>query len=394
MIVSLIQAYNGNTHTFFITLFGAQGVLCIFRDFEQIYEIMQSNHPYTSILPVAYFPFSFLLARLYHFSSFATSLTVFLTTFSLFFLWYCGKYLYGQNKLVTFKNIIIFTFFSYPFLFSFQRANNECILFMMIAMFVYFYNYRKLLSILFLVMAIAMKGYPAVFLLLYLSDKRYKEMAYVIFAVIGLTLISYSILDGGLFHNIKLHLVEMNSYNTGYVVGNLGLGYGNSLYGGIKAITAYYYPAKFFKLVGIYFQLMPIISLAIFLMVALYILMVERTFWKKVALLVLVAILLPYVSADYKLLLVFIPMVLFINEAREKRTDLVYAFFFILLLAPKYYYYFIFDNSLNTWPYFVNISVIINPLIILVMIGLIIGEGVYQYIVRTKSVTESVMCRV
>ena len=64
---------------------------------------------------------------------------------------------------------------------------------------------------------------------------------------------------------------------------------------------------------------------------------IETDFWKKVSLLVFIMLLFPYTSADYKLLHLFIPIVLFINNKKEEKNDLIYTILFALLLIPKNY---------------------------------------------------------
>jgi hypothetical protein len=60
-------------------------------------------------------------------------------------------------------------------------------------------------------------------------------------------------------------------------------------------------------------------------------------FWKKVLLLVVAMNLLPQVSADYKMLHIFVPLFLFVNQDLPEKSDLLYAILFGLLLIPKDY---------------------------------------------------------
>jgi len=86
----------------------------------------------------------------------------------------------------------------------------------------------------------------------------------------------------------------------------------------------------------------------------------EKIFWKKVALLVLSMNLLPYVSTDYKLMHLFIPLFLFINYQERDKWDFVYTSFFSLLLIPKNYFS----------PF--SFSAVLNPIIMLFILLLII----------------------
>ena len=99
-----------------------------------------------------------------------------------------------------------------------------------------------------------------------------------------------------------------------------------------------------------------IIALVVFGFVAIYIIYKEDVFWKRVALLTISTILLPQVSFDYKLIHLFIPLMLFINYSKSSKFDIPYAVMFGLLLIPKDYYIITQD---------VSIAVLLNPLIMM-----------------------------
>jgi hypothetical protein len=105
---------------------------------------------------------------------------------------------------------------------------------------------------------------------------------------------------------------------------------------------------------------------------AFYVIFVEKERWKKVALLVGAMLLFPHISFDYKLMLVFIPMFLFLNSDEKSGCNLLYVLVFGLLLIPKAYYFFpnIISNSR-----LLSISVLLNPLILSVMMFTIVAEG-------------------
>ena len=60
------------------------------------------------------------------------------------------------------------------------------------------------------------------------------------------------------------------------------------------------------------------IAVVLGLFIAAYVVLVEKEFWKKVAILVVAMLLLPHVSADYKLIHIFLPLFLFINISEIK----------------------------------------------------------------------------
>ncbi len=71
----------------------------------------------------------------------------------------------------------------------------------------------------------------------------------------------------------------------------------------------------------------------------IYTVFLEKQLWRRVAILVLVMLLLPPLSADYKLLLIYLPLYLFIDCDERSRLDPAFLAIFGLLLIPKDYGY-------------------------------------------------------
>jgi hypothetical protein len=118
--------------------------------------------------------------------------------------------------------------------------------------------------------------------------------------------------------------------------------------------------------------------------VVVYVVCIEKRFWRKVALLVCALNLLPVVSGDYKLLHLFIPLYLFINENEPERLDWVFTALFGLLLIPKNYY------RIPSLPE-ASISVLANPLLMLLLAAVIVVTGTRAYVTeRRKAVQEGV----
>jgi tetratricopeptide (TPR) repeat protein len=109
-------------------------------------------------------------------------------------------------------------------------------------------------------------------------------------------------------------------------------------------------------------------------MITLYVLFIKADLWKKVALLTFAALLFPHVSADYKLIHLFLPLVLFINAPGGFRHDKLFTWFFGLLLIPKSYHYFqniVSDSSTHD----ISIAVPINIVIMTGMMTSLLAEG-------------------
>ena len=95
------------------------------------------------------------------------------------------------------------------------------------------------------------------------------------------------------------------------------------------------------------------------------------------ALIVFAMLLLPSVSADYKLLLVYLPLVLFLNTEGEGKLELVYIVLFALLLIPITYYFLptvVSENKIHE----ISIGVVIRIVDMLVFCLVIIGSGIWK----------------
>ena len=355
-----------------------------FTDFFDSIQTVKNLTPYVE--PSSYFPFSYvLLYGVFLISKIKTiQFIIVMLPFILFLTYFNYKYLKTENseKISLFKNVFIFSFLSYPFIFVIDRGNIESFVFIFIAMFFYFYlkkDYMK--SIIFLSFAAAMKMYPAIFLLLLLKDKKYREIVYAVGLTFALTLTSLLIFNGGLYANVYGLFRGLYGYSRSYILGDgLGMAYNSSLFGIVKLcivslgdiIPHYHFVIKVFA------TIFNFLSLILSGLMTLYILFVEKTLWKQVAILTIIMILLMPVSYDYKLISLFIPLWLFINSENKSKHDIVYAICFGLLLIPKQYF-FIPKQYLFIITSDISISVFLNPLIMIIMLILIIDEGLKKH---------------
>ncbi|EKE02629.1 MAG: hypothetical protein ACD_20C00350G0007 [uncultured bacterium] len=366
-----------------------------FMDFFNACTASRDLNPYlqTDIL-VNYFPFAFVIIYLFTIMPLNISFTLFVSFFILYFFYYNYinlKSAYSNiNKIVLIRNTFIFSFMTYPFLITIDRGNFEILLFILMSLSVYFYLKKDFLkSILFLAVPAAMKLYPITLAILFLSDKKYREFFYTIFIAGSLNILSLFLFKNGVIMNIGYFLGNLYKANHGYIIGNLALGHGTSLYGVLKIIIFKLYssvqikylsgfiPLIVLKLQGMLtpdvisnaLRIYTAVVLILFLLITLYVIFIEKQFWKKVALLIFSAIIFTPMSGGYKLLHLFIPLWLFINDKNISRYDLFYVISFGLLLIPKDYLYFAFDRIYT-------ISIILDPTIITAMMVMIIFEGI------------------
>ena len=322
------------------------------------------------------FPFGQRLAQSFTIFPPNIGLTVFFTIFFSFFLYVNYSNLKISIKEQTIKNVFVFSFLTYPFLFVVDRANIEIFVFIFLYLFIYFYRKQQtLISIVFLACAISMKIFPGVFVILLLSDRKYKEAVYACFLVLLISVIGYFSYDGNMVENIRAHMITLNFYSMAYSIGNEGLYFGNSLWGPVKLM-----------IIGSGIKCSPALAtkvysisvMILFAFISVYIIFKEKIFWKKIALLVFSMNLFPFVSGDYKLIHIFLPLFLFINNENKDRFDWLYAVLFGLLLIPKAYVHYRLNPEITS-------SIIISPLLMAFFAIVIMSQGLFAGIRKNKA---------
>ena len=312
---------------------------------------------------------------------------LFLLAWSTFFIYINLRNLCKNLNTESVSYLFIFTFLSYPFLFVVDRGNIEMLTFAFTYLFFYSYKKNYIISLLSLSFAIAMKLFPAVFLLFLIEDKKYKEIILTTAAVIFISLVSMLLLKGDFSSNLSFILRGSDHSQVCCLAAN-----NNIVQRGVSLFTlakmyliqtgqiAIFDMAKF---LSVYIR----IVISLFILLSGYVIFIEKEFWKKVFLLVSVALLFPHASADYKLIYIFIPMFMFINSEKQGRFDLLYTVIFGLLLIPKPYYMFpkiISDSGYRD----IGAGVVINILLLMAMTGLIIFEGIHNIMVKKQARTE------
>jgi len=222
-----------------------------------------------------------------------------------------------------------------------DRGNAESLVFFCMALFIHFYQQeRRFLGNILLSAAIAMKLFPIFFLVLMIADKKYKDTIYTIALALLWTLISMALLKGGIAANAEFILKGGNMGGnialSTFLDRNALLQRGVSLFSILKIfliLTNTIQNVDMNTCLRIYKGVAGICLIAL----SIYVVAVESTFWKRTTLLVFAMILFPHISADYRLIHIFIPMFLFVNADHHPKTHYFYAVMFALLLIPKDY---------------------------------------------------------
>ncbi|MCX6874484.1 MAG: glycosyltransferase family 87 protein [Verrucomicrobia bacterium] len=300
---------------------------------------------------------------------------IWLGLFIAVFLVWCVRHLQGATPVVTARNVLVFSFLTYPFLFELDRANPEMFVFIFLAIFFGCHaTPRHYWGLVGLSAAIAIKAIPGVYLVLLLCERRWRDSLLVGTLAVGLNLVSAAVLPGGFSHNIDRWLFQTTDfYQAEMVIGNGGLMFGNSLWGvgkvALETVHSMLHAAWPMATTLTKLQVPYLLACGVgFLLLVVYVVRYETVWWKRVTLLAFAMILLPYVSADYRLLHVFFPLFMFINSGERGRFAKFHTIMFALLLIPKGYVHL---HPVRE----VSIQVVLNPLIMVAMSAAIIWEG-------------------
>lgn len=351
-----------------------------FNDFTNIMGIVKDLVPYkaanlfVNYFPLAYillFPFTFIKSKIIAYLLFAS---IFLS----FFIYINIKNFSCKNltRLQDFQNIFILTIISYPFLTLIDRGNIDMLLFIIFGAFIYFFKSEKyILSSVLLAILNAMKPFLAIFLFLFLFKKKYKEFFLSLILSIFLIITGFMMLKGEFFSQVSVLIINLKLFKILYAYKNnnvIGMFAGSSIFMALKLL--------FTRL-----SLTPLISTvmltkmydAFSLLAAPVILFFtwrEKIFWKQISLLSFYMLSIPYMVNDYKLIFLFVPIWLFVNTKEKSRFDLAYIILFGLLLIPKNI---IIANYIPKVYIYFSISIILNPIIMIIFISLIIFEQFY-----------------
>ena len=319
-----------------------------------------------------------------------TSFFFFVEIFIAFVLWFCYKNLNFLDKLSRWKNVFIIGFISFPVLFTIDRGNWEVFVFIFLGLFVYFYARQKtLFASIFLAMAIAAKIYPLFFILIFLADRKYKETALTILGALALTFVPLLFFHGSVAQNLSILKTNVGLYYEQYALDNSGLNYGTSLFGFIKTgLLAYtvkigFDKPYFMRIVHTIAPWYSVFVLACYALLAFFVLFIEKAFWRKILLITVAGLLLPQVTADYRLIHLLIPMLLFINYDRQfSKIDALLSVVFGLLLIPKNYL------LLNSAAEFVSgrpvspflyDGIVIDPILLIILAAITVVCGWREY---------------
>lgn len=309
-----------------------------------------------------YLPFGYLVTYLFSLiKPWFISFALFISSFLVYLNYYIIKVLYKNDKrsLTGRFYIFILALITYPVLMVIDRANFDIVIFFFISLFALFYGSGQYtLATLLLAFPIAMKGYPLVLFTIPLLDHRIKDVFLSCLLVAFLEIASLSLFKEGLVMEFNKMLVSFGSaYSIAFGLGSL-IRFNSSLYTFLlfilKSISPSLATEAAFKL-GY-----AITAMAIFGIIAVRMYVKDYPFWRKLLIVILMMILFPQSSADYRLLMLYPPLIMFLAFEEANSFDFIFITLFGLILIPKAYV--ILESD-------VNIGILLNPILLVLLLS-------------------------
>lgn len=251
--------------------------------------------------------------------------------------------------------------FSSIFIFSFERGN--IIVLTVVCLFFFILNYKnenkiiRELSFVALAMAAALKGYPALFGILLLFEKRYKEAIRLVAYGIIFAFVPFLFFEGG-FGNIPIWLENLAANSEHYadkIYPRFNFRHWASM------ITDESIKGKMYNV----FPILDYILCCVAILTSCF----QKKYYKKILQLLLCIVILPVNSAEYSGLYLFLALVLLFNEQQKSKFDWIYLSLFVMILNP---YQMIYKD--------LNITVLSMNLSASIMLILLTGESVISLI--------------
>ncbi|MDR3599032.1 MAG: glycosyltransferase 87 family protein [Desulfosporosinus sp.] len=220
-------------------------------------------------------------------------------------------------------------FLSGVYIFSLERANIIILSAILLTFFLLFYNsHNKVLreiSLIALALAAALKIFPALFGLILLYDKRYKDVCKLVIYGLIAVFLPFIFFKGG-FENVPYLIRNMRANSQNYTDRGFQYRFGfipiSILFSGLKHISVEF-SVNLGKLISISYLIITIIA-----SFSLY----KR--WKTILMLTCALVSTPLNSGFYCGLYLFAPIVLFLNDDQHESGDWFYMIFMILALNP------------------------------------------------------------
>ncbi|GEM_PF-2457859 len=317
-----------------------------------------------------YAPFGYLIA--YAFSiiqPITLSLLIFWALFLCVFLYYVSQTLFRSQPQLPLAQKVLSVFaltaLSYPFLLGMERANFDLFICVLLIIFVYLYRKKSPLSFIPLALCIGMKPFLALIALLYVFDRQFWPLLQIGATVIFLNVASLALFKDGFTIELQKYLLETKIVQQ--IVVSIPFSFTSDLFSALDLLIALlsHRPSNTPNLAGSPVASMYLLlSLVVVLLCAFLLWKKQRPFWQAFAVLLILNTVLPIGTHDYRLILLYIPMIEFVSlDTPFAEQDKTLLLLWALLLVPKNYLVFQSDQ---------NITMLLNPILLVLMLILLL----------------------
>lgn len=297
----------------------------------------------------------------------------------LFFYLICTEWKKG-TKLE--KNVFtIAMLFTVPFLYQFERAN---IIFVALLFTMVFFLWKdsenkvlRELSYISLAVAAGLKIYPALFGVLIVREKKYKDAIRLLLYGIGVFILPFVFYGG--FQNVSVLLENIMKTSDTFSMTRVGcqLDYVTIL----KHLFAFCGGNSIF--IGKVIR-------GAFIFLGVWAIFGLKQKWKMTLLLTCIVLGFPSISYVYTAIFMIIPIVMYLDSANKKKWDLVYLAGMLLVIIPLPFCWR--EGAGDKYYSYMNIStpVLVEGLSIVIMTFLLICEGVLAFFRKRQTFLASV----
>ena len=331
----------------------------LFSDFYELAAINTHLNPYfePAVLKSAYPPAANIIGYFFSLAG-ALGSDIYLLVFAGFFGFIGLRNFDCGNKLRAGLYTLFILFAAYPVIYLADRGNLELLAFIPFYFFIDNYRREKYQSAaLFLGLSAALKIMPMFFITLFLLDKKWREALFCVASAAAVSLLCALFLHGGISATVTGMLANFAAYKSDYLYTGYGLVFGNSLYGGLHALLCAVFGRNPGTPFGWLLAVYPFVAAACAI-VLVWRAKLQGEFWEKIFLLTVALVVLPSVSADYRLIYFLAPLLLFVNSKKPEPRELLYCLLFGFILIPKHYLYFAAPE--------ISSSAVLTPLAVLV----------------------------
>ena len=221
---------------------------------------------------------------------------------------------HGLPKGLRLQISLVFLILSYPVQFDANQANVEFVSLLFLCLSIRYFSSLPKLSAVLLAFSAAVKPFSALLFLTHFKARNYRGI------FVGIQMYIFLILFTPIFIRVthylpisnvfKINYYMYSSYGDGYVVNGAGLANGSSLYGGFKSVFLWMGWTHHMNS----FLLFYFVATSLFAcLLLLYLVRFPIDKNLEIVLLLLLSVLLPFVSANYKLLYILVAIIYLIK---------------------------------------------------------------------------------